>query len=481
MTEAYSEKINISKNIKEEIWKKCEENAKKGYVMTAGTSGDVTNLDLEDVGLSPGHAYTFLNVYTVNTGNGTERVVKLRNPWGNGEYNGPWSDSSKKWTESTKKQCGYKDNVDDGIFYMSYDDFIKYYVNIGIAKLEHGYKTTYCKINKKLATKCQILRLTVNEDNDRSYIQLYQKNPRIILKDGTYHNTVLGFLILVDQGFKYVNSIASNDMHIGIEADLKKGTYFVLCDVNYRYINPDKNHGYNVTCYSKNPILIENVTERVDGTRALEIAMYYYCQQKSKPTKDKSGMQIYVSKNYSSEIPFMVACFVNTTQTNQKVKIEVKPKGSKSFCIYNDNIATEKDLSAIKTIKPGSATTFSILKYSISSLFTLSYSVLSPDDNRTNESINPVFNEEGEQIDENGYLFQYLLENDDGSGYTLGLENVSKYRIKLKLILEGLSVIDGDCKGQANPVFESQPNSKKVFNLKSDPKSEGLSFEFVYA
>ena len=52
--------------------------------MTAGTSGDVNNLDIEEMGLSPAHAYTFLKTYKVNTDNGIERIVKLRNPWGNG-------------------------------------------------------------------------------------------------------------------------------------------------------------------------------------------------------------------------------------------------------------------------------------------------------------------------------------------------------------------------------------------------------------
>ena len=177
----------------------------------------------------------------------------------------------------------------------------------------------------------------------------------------------------------------------------------------------------------------------------------------------------------------MLACFVNPTPNTHKVKLEVKPKGEKSFCIYNDNVASENDLSVIKEVKPGSVTTLSIMKYSISSLFSLSYSILDEDDDRTNESINPVFNEEGEQIDENGYLFQYLMENDDGEGYTVGLENVSGYRIKLKLVLEGLKAVDAEYRGQANPVFESQPKSKKVFNLKIDPRADGLSFEFTYA
>ena len=484
LTEAFSEQKAISKSNKEEIWKKCEDAAGKGYVMTAGTSGDVSNLDLEEVGLSPGHAYSFLNIYKVDTGNGIERVVKLRNPWGNGEYNGAWSDSSKKWTASTKKQCGYTDDNDDGVFYMSFDDFVKYYVTMGIAKLEHGYKTTVCKIGKEKAVKCQVIKLTVNEENPKSYIQLYQKNPRIILKDGTYQSTVLSFIMLVDENFKYIKSVASTDMHIGIEEDLKPGTYFVLCDVNYRYVNENgKNHGFNVTCYSKNPIILDNVTERIDTARALEVAMYYYCQQKvDKCTKDKCGIQVYISKNYNSELPFMLACFVNPTPTNFKIKLEVKGKGSsKTYCIYNDNTATENDTSVIKELKSGTAVTISILKYSLSSMFSLAYTVLSQNDTRTTENTNPVFDTEGEQIDEDGNLFQYIMEVNDGNGYTIGLENTSGNKIKLKLILEGLTAADAEYKGQANPMFESLPNSKKVFNLRVKPNAEDLSFEFTYA
>ena len=289
--------------------------------------------------------------------------------------------------------------------------------------------------------------------------------------------------MLVDENFKYITSTASTDMHIGVEEDLKKGTYFVLCDVNYRYVNENgKNHGYNVTCYSKTPILIENVTERIDGAKALEVSMYYYCQQKiSNPTKDKSGMQIYISKNYNSDIPFLLACFVNPTQNSYKIKLEVKGKGSKSFCIYNDNTATENDISVIKEIKPASAITLSVMKYSLSSMFSLLYTVLSSDDQRTNEDTNPVFDEEGEQIDENGNLYQYILEVDNGNGYTIGLENTSQYKIKLKLILDGLTDVDPEFKGQTNPVFESLPKSKRVFNLKVKPDAKDLSFEFTYA
>jgi hypothetical protein len=367
---------------------------------------------------------------------------------------------------------------------MSYDDFIKYYVIMGIAKLEPGYKTANCKIPKAKATKMQVIKMEVKQDNPRSYVQLYQRNPRAVLKDGTYQSTVSSFIMLVDSSFKYIKSITSNDMHIGIEEDLKAGTYFILCDVNYRYVNSNgKNHGYTVTCYAKNLVELDNVTERIDGPKALEVAMYYYVTQKvASPTKDKTGMQVYVSKNYSSEIPFMVACFVNPTQTNYKVRLEIKGKGSsKTYCIYNDSTATENDSSVIKEVKSGSAVTMSIMKYSSSSLFSLAYSILSKDDNRTTENTNPVFDTEAEQIDENGNLYQYILEVNDGNGYTIGLENTSGYKIKLKMILEGLTCVDSEFKGQANPIFESMPNSRKVFNLRVKPGADDLSFEFTYA
>ena len=114
-------------------------------------------------------------------------------------------------------------------------------------------------------------------------------------------------------------------------------------------------------------------------------------------------------------------------------------------------------------------------------MFSLCYTVLSSDDERTTENTNPVFDEEGEQIDENGNLVQYILEVDNGNGYTIGLENTSGYKIKLQLVLEGLTCVDSEFKGKANPVFESLPKSKKVFNLKVKPNAEDLSFEFTYA
>ena len=240
LTEALSEQVPINPYYKEYIWETMYESEKKGYIMTAGTSVDIFNLDIEGVGLSPGHAYTVLGVMEIDTGKGIEKVVRLRNPYGNGEFNGDWSDYSKKWTPELRKKYNVIQK-DDGDFYMGYDDFLTYYITLGICKLHPRFKTTSLRMTR--TTECQVTKITVPKGEVLAYLQLYQKNPRVRLKDGTYQKLVYSFLILADQDFNYIYSTQSTNMHIGIEQNLKEGTYYLFSDVNYRYANSDKKIG----------------------------------------------------------------------------------------------------------------------------------------------------------------------------------------------------------------------------------------------
>ena len=54
------------------------------------------------------------------------RLVKLRNPWGEGEWKGDWSDSSPLWNDALKKKFGVEVG-DDGEFHMSFEDYLKEY------------------------------------------------------------------------------------------------------------------------------------------------------------------------------------------------------------------------------------------------------------------------------------------------------------------------------------------------------------------
>lgn len=67
-------------------------------------------------GLYPNHAYSILRAGEIRG----KRFVLIRNPWGNGEYTGKWSDGSKEWTKEWMDVLDIMDHKfgDDGEFLM---------------------------------------------------------------------------------------------------------------------------------------------------------------------------------------------------------------------------------------------------------------------------------------------------------------------------------------------------------------------------
>lgn len=63
----------------------------------------------------------------------------MRNPWGSMEWNGDWSDGSKKWTPKIRQQLNYNSNEDDGIFWMDVKDYIKEFSETSVNYLHDNY------------------------------------------------------------------------------------------------------------------------------------------------------------------------------------------------------------------------------------------------------------------------------------------------------------------------------------------------------
>lgn len=82
---------------------------------------------LKELGLVTEHSYGIIQAARVTDSAGNEvNIVKLRNPWGNFEWKGDWSDESDKWTEELKEQ--YNVTVaDDGCFWMDFETIQKYF------------------------------------------------------------------------------------------------------------------------------------------------------------------------------------------------------------------------------------------------------------------------------------------------------------------------------------------------------------------
>lgn len=82
---------------------------------------------MKKVGLVDAHAYSLIGATVLNLDNGgTQRLLKIRNPWGKKEWSGDWSDKSELWTDSTKKQVDLVD-ADDGTFWIAFEDYITFF------------------------------------------------------------------------------------------------------------------------------------------------------------------------------------------------------------------------------------------------------------------------------------------------------------------------------------------------------------------
>jgi len=64
--------------------------------------------------------------------------LKLRNPHGRGEWNGAYSDNDSKWTDKLKKLVDFK-KINDGIFHMTFEDYLKNYRETTICEARDNY------------------------------------------------------------------------------------------------------------------------------------------------------------------------------------------------------------------------------------------------------------------------------------------------------------------------------------------------------
>ncbi|ETE64457.1 Calpain-9, partial [Ophiophagus hannah] len=106
-----------------------------------GCSIDITNAAESEArtpaGLIKGHAYSVTGIDEVNYQGQTVRLIRVRNPWGQVEWNGAWSDNSSEWDSlsPSEKQQLHHTTLDDGEFWMKFEDFLSNFEKVEICNL----------------------------------------------------------------------------------------------------------------------------------------------------------------------------------------------------------------------------------------------------------------------------------------------------------------------------------------------------------
>lgn len=124
------------------LWAKLQRYQELGYLLGSGSPAG-SDTDISGEGIVQGHAYAVLTMVEESDSRGTHQLIQLRNPWGQTEWNGDWSDDDVvRWTRRMKAKLRYdpkaKEDSNDGIFFMSFRDFCAHYENIYVCRI---YKT----------------------------------------------------------------------------------------------------------------------------------------------------------------------------------------------------------------------------------------------------------------------------------------------------------------------------------------------------
>lgn len=229
-----------------------------------------------NVGLVKGHAYGITACRKINIGDtglfsifkGAQKVrmVRLKNPWGEREWNGAFSDGSPEWSKvsaSERQKLGLTFE-DDGEFWMTFDDFLEQFTDLSICFLintkflsfsKTWHETTFfnswtigvrghnadraggCPNHKETFLRNPQYRFDIKEETDDVIFQLMQRDAREHKQEGM-QNLVIGFHIMkVEENRKYRvhrihDAVATSDYirtrSIFLREQLKQGRYVVI-------------------------------------------------------------------------------------------------------------------------------------------------------------------------------------------------------------------------------------------------------------
>lgn len=130
------------------MWRALQLYTQKNYPLCCSIGNELDDMK----GLISGHAYSLITVRKVKSNGKELKLLKIRNPHGETEWTGRWSDSAQSWDShpDVKERLDYR-NENDGSFWMAFHDFVTFFDTFSVVK--HSMPLEGCHRDKLAAAQ----------------------------------------------------------------------------------------------------------------------------------------------------------------------------------------------------------------------------------------------------------------------------------------------------------------------------------------
>eukprot|EP00347_Sterkiella_histriomuscorum_P017724 403348238 len=434
----------------EVLWQKLMEAETKGYLIaaSAGTTNAAKEL-LEKLGLIGNHSYGVLDVREIKLENGMqERLIKIRNPWGDFEWNGDWGDDSELWTPKLEKLLGQSDG-NDGIFFMNLDDFCHYFSRVQICRINDNFKYSSFKYER-----------CFDRSDDYDY-----SNAKFILSK----------IISEEEGkleLEYMGGSMGQSRDNWKEYQkLKKGEYYVYAEIDWidkvditeftlsaygtgqaYFIRDDK------MLYKKQDILAQIYLscglQELPGCKHTNYEQYQESEIHKYTQICEEGFGFVVYNNLSQD-----STLTETITYSKFDGLELmKPYKGQSYDVLVG--PKEKKIVLIRQVDPYgysmSSSTSSSIQFSTEKL-----KRLCKEEGKLTKRVNPQNKQELE-------IYQYQFKHSSGICYLYENKTPNKrFEEQLKFVLSGLEIVEKSADGSDTVKIKLGPGESKFIELKS--------------
>lgn len=141
LTGGITEKINVKDVVGEgpiqpartlELWKAMKQSFQLGYLMGCSLNDKNAKVSMSPEGIVVNHAYGVISIREIQG----LKLIRLRNPWGKGEWRGSFSDDDDNWDnyKGLREALGHE-LKDDGVFWMEFKDWCMNFNKVYLAKI----------------------------------------------------------------------------------------------------------------------------------------------------------------------------------------------------------------------------------------------------------------------------------------------------------------------------------------------------------